>query len=101
MKKLPEGSILWNDPMFIDVVEARPLGGHRVWLRFEDGLQGELDLGPEIYGEVFEPLKDPAYFAQFVVEHTLTWSNGADFAPEFLYERLSAANARRQGGTGR
>ncbi len=39
---------------------------------------------------MFEPLKDPKYFATFIVEETLTWANGADFAPEFLHERLAA-----------
>ncbi|HEX6882860.1 MAG TPA: DUF2442 domain-containing protein [Planctomycetota bacterium] len=79
-----------------EVVEARHLGQYRVWLRFNDGLAGELDLSAEIHGEVFEPLRDPAFFAGFVLDHTLTWRNGADFAPEFLYERLR--EARRQVG---
>ncbi len=82
--------------MFVQVLEARYLGEYRVWLRFEDGLEGELDLGPELYGMIFEPLKDPAYFASFTVETTLTWSNGADFAPEFLHELLSAAQPDRK-----
>ena len=89
------GSTPWSDPGFVDVVEARYLGGHRVWLRFEDGLEGQLDLEAELYGEVFEPLKDPAVFAGFTVDSTLTWANGADFAPEFLYEKLVAAAHQR------
>jgi hypothetical protein len=76
--------------MLVEVVEARYLGGYRVWLRFDDGLVGELDLASELYGEVFEPLKDPEFFRAFVVDHTLTWPNGADFAPEYLHERLAA-----------
>jgi len=73
------------------VVEARSLGGYRVWLRFDDGLEGEIDLEDEIWGEIFEPLKDPAYFARFTAEETLTWPNGADFAPESLYRRVLQA----------
>lgn len=76
---------------FVHVEEARYLDGHRVWLRFDDGLEGEIDLAPEIDGEVFEPLRDPAYFARFLVDDTLTWPNGADFAPEFLHDLVSAA----------
>jgi hypothetical protein len=72
------------------VREARALGGHRVWLRFDDGLEGEIDLSDELRGAIFEPLRDPSYFARFVVDDTLTWANGADFAPEFLYEKLRA-----------
>ena len=80
--------------MLVNVVEATYRGGHRVWLRFDDGLDGEVDLASEIYGEVFELLEDPAYFASFVVDRTLTWPNGADFAPEFLHERVAAGRER-------
>jgi hypothetical protein len=74
--------------MFLHVLEARHRGAHRVWLRFNDGLSGETDLSEELYGEVFEPLRDPETFAGFVVDGTLTWPNGADFAPEFLHARV-------------
>jgi hypothetical protein len=50
-----------------------------------------VDLSDRLFGEIFEPLKDPAFFRQFQVHpdlHTVSWPNGADFAPEFLYERL-------------
>ena len=77
------------------VLEARYLGGHCVWLRFDDGLEGEIDLGPDLVGRlrgpVFEPLRDPTYFAQFTVDWTLTWPNGADLAPESLYARVLKA----------
>jgi hypothetical protein len=40
-----------------------------------------------LYGEIFEPLKDKSLFQQvFVTSRTIEWSNGADFAPEFLFE---------------
>ncbi len=78
------------------VVEARHRGGYRVWLRFDDGLEGEVYLSGEIYGEVFEPLRDPAYFAGFVVDDTLTWPCGADFAPEFLHDLVLAGTPRRR-----
>ena len=53
-----------------------------------------MDLRDELYGEMFEPLKDRAFFQQFSVHpefHTLTWPNGADIAPEFLYEKVQLA----------
>lgn len=71
------------------MLEARYRGDHRVWLRFDDGLSGETDLANELTGEVFEPLRDPSYFARFTVDETLAWPNGADFAPEFLHARVS------------
>ena len=80
----------------VDVIQARHLGGHRLWLRFEDGLEGAVDLRRDLRGPVFEPLRDPAFFAQFHVDlGTVNWPNGADFAPEFLYERLMRARKSR------
>jgi hypothetical protein len=71
------------------VIRAEYLGDYRLRLLFKDGRQGEVDLQPELYGEIFEPLKDKAVFAKLSVNpdlHTVVWPNGADFAPEFLYE---------------
>ena len=78
--------------MIVHVTEARYRGGYRVWLRFDDALEGEVDLGEELNGEVFEPLRDPEFFAKFSVDETLVWPNGADFAPEFLHERVRRAD---------
>ena len=61
-------------------------------LRFADGTEGEVDLASEIWGEVFLPLQDPEVFRQFTLDrelNTVTWPTGADFAPEFLYERAA------------
>lgn len=71
--------------------EARYQGDYRVWLKFEDGIEGEVDLEKELWGEVFQPLKDKTRFAELSVNDelgTLVWPNGADFAPEFLYQQL-------------
>ena len=76
------------------VIEARHVSGYVVWLRFRDGTEGEVDLGPELVGPVFEPLRDVAVFARFSVHpefHTLAWPNGADVAPEMLHRRVRAA----------
>jgi hypothetical protein len=75
----------------VRVLDARYLDGYRVWLRFDDGLEGEVELSGVLRGQVFEPLKDPAYFANFTVDWTLTWPNGADIAPESLYARVLKA----------
>jgi hypothetical protein len=83
------------------LTHARYLGGHRVHLVFSDGVEGEVDLSDALWGEVFEPLRDPAYFARFVVDDTLVWPNGADFAPEFLHERARAAGGAGEPSTAR
>lgn len=62
-----------------------------VWVRFTDGTEGEIDLGSELSGCVFEPLKNQEEFKRVTFDRdlgTLVWPNGADFAPEFLYQRL-------------
>jgi hypothetical protein len=74
-----------------DVIEARHVAGFVLWLRFRDGTAGEIDLGPELHGPVFEPLRDPVVFGAFQVHpefQTLVWPNGADFAPEFLHDNV-------------
>jgi hypothetical protein len=72
----------------IGVIEARHVKNYILWLRFSDGLEGEVDLEAELEGEIFEPLREPEVFRSFSVHpefRTVVWENGADFAPEFLY----------------
>ena len=79
--------------MLVDIVVAKPLGGHRLHLRFEDGVEGVVDLTPHLsFQGIFEPLRDPAYFAQVRVDPELgavTWPNGADLDPDVLYARVT------------
>ena len=73
------------------LLEARYVRDFVVWLRFSDGTRGDVDLSGDLDGPVFEPLRERAYFRQFVLHpelHTIVWPNGADLAPEFLYERV-------------
>lgn len=77
--------------MILHVKEANYLGGYVIWIRFNDGTMGEVDLKDELYGEVFEPLKNLEKFKSFKVDpdlETIVWENGADMAPEFLYEKI-------------
>lgn len=76
--------------MFLHVTEVRLTKDYELRLTFSDGIVKEVDLAGELHGEVFEPLKDPEMFKQVKVNvdtNTIEWPNGADFAPEFLYER--------------
>ena len=74
--------------MLPHVTNARHIAAYTVWVRFDDGVEGEIDLENELHGPVFEPLQDIEVFRQFTVHpelRTLVWPNGADFAPEFLH----------------
>ena len=77
----------------LNVTEVQYRGGHRLWLRFNDGMEGEVDLSAHLSGPVFEPLRDPAQFAAVRVDaeiRTIAWPNGADLAPEYLHTLLVA-----------
>ena len=79
----------------IRIEKARYVSDYKLWLRFSDGAEGEVDLQNQLNGEVFEPLKDTQIFKNFILNsdlHTVTWPNGADFAPEFL-RSLTHSNA--------
>ena len=78
-------------PYEIHAVEH--LGDYRLRLTFADGLVTEIDLAEKLagnVGSVFEPLRDPSFFAQFEVDSelgTIVWPNGADLAPDALHAR--------------
>ena len=77
--------------MILHVKEATYLHDYVLRIRFNNGAEGEVDLSDELEGEVFGPLKDLDVFQSFTVDQvleTVVWENGADFAPEFLYENM-------------
>jgi hypothetical protein len=77
--------------MILHVREARYLHDYVIWVRFNDRAEGEVDLAGELDGEVFGPLKNLRAFKSFRVDpelQTVVWENGADLAPEFLYENM-------------
>jgi hypothetical protein len=76
----------------IKVVAARHINDYVIWLRFSDGTEGEVDLRAELYGEIFEPLKNIELFKAVFVNPewgTIAWPNGADLAPEFLHSSVA------------
>jgi hypothetical protein len=81
--------------MILHVVEATVCGPHRLNVRFNDGVQKAVDLTPLLTGPVFRPMKDPEYFSRVVVDAeagTVVWPNGADLAPEALYDLPSVGD---------
>jgi hypothetical protein len=75
--------------MFLHVTNVKYLDQYKLLLTFNDNVTKLVDLEDELYGAVFEPLKELAFFQQAYVNEetrTIEWPNGADFAPEFLHE---------------
>ena len=71
----------------LKITSAQYLGDYSFQLEFNNGESGKADIEKELWGEVFEPLKVNGMIEQFHIENgTLEWPNGADLAPEFLYE---------------
>jgi hypothetical protein len=61
-------------------------------IAFDDGTVKIVDVKPLLKGPVFKPLKDPVFFAKVTIDpiaQTVVWPNGADFAPEALYDLKS------------
>ena len=75
--------------MYWDVVEVKPLDPLGLFVRFTDGLTGEVRFKPEHLSGVFEVLKDPAYFKQVYVDHgAVAWPGQIDLAPDAMYQEI-------------
>jgi len=73
--------------MFLEVSKAVYLGDYRISLTFNNGETKTVDLQTELNGTIYEPLQQLDNFKNFQVKfNTIEWANGADYAPEYLYE---------------
>ena len=73
--------------MFLEVKNAKYLEEYKILLEFNNGVKKTVDLKDKLNGEVFKQLKDINYFRTFTIRYnTIEWNNGADFAPEYLFE---------------
>ena len=79
----------------LTVKAAEYVMNYKIKFTFSNKVSKIIDLENELYGEVFEPLKNLELFKDFKLNHfTIEWPNGADFAPEFLYNYDSALVVR-------
>jgi hypothetical protein len=82
--------------MILRICEARVCGPHSLRLTFNDGTSKQVDVRPLLDGTIFEPLREPGYFATMALDSicgTVVWPNGADFAPEALHELEAQATS--------
>ena len=79
----------WDHRFTLEVVDGEHAGRYRMRLTFNDGTRKTVDLFPLLEGPIFAPLRAPKYFELGRMDRdagTITWPNGADFAPEALWE---------------
>ena len=82
----------------IHVVAVEVVADHRLHLGFEDGSTGDVEFGEADWVGVFEPLRDPAFFARAELDEelgTVVWPNGADIAPETLHAWVKRGRDRQ------
>jgi Protein of unknown function (DUF2442) len=73
--------------MLPSVTKAKYVKGHLIEIQFNDGTKKVIDFEPWLTGPIFKPLKNKDYFKKFFIDGpTIAWPNGADIAPETLYE---------------
>ena len=100
--KSPSKELLpWSSDLLKDIIQVTPLEGFGLRLRFEDGVEGEVDLQKLIRFEgVFAALRTRDEFEKVRVDAelgTICWPNGADIDPDVLYARVTGQPAPHPG----
>lgn len=75
--------------MMLKVTDVEYMGNYALLCRFNNGLQRYVDMEPLLKYPMFAELKDKEQFRQFGLDDTIFWANGADIAPEYLFENGS------------
>src|SRR5712692_2336817 len=93
----------WSNQMRVRVVDVNPLKDRKVHVRFQDGLEGVVDIGALMpFDGVFAPLEDPFFFEQVRVDPesgTIAWPGNLDLDPYTLYVEATGRELRLNDGT--
>lgn len=72
--------------MLLTITDVEYLGDYSLLCSFNNGQRRKVDLTPLLAYPAYADLRDKGNFIQFGLDHTIFWANGADIAPEYLYE---------------
>ena len=87
--------------MYWDVVAVKPEPNYCLFVRFEDGLSGHVQLRAEDLTGVLAPLRDARFFEQVFIDYgAVAWPGDIDLAPDAMYEDV-ARQSRAQAVTER
>lgn len=79
--------------MLVDIIEVKVIKDYVLYIKFEDGVEGEIDVSKIIpFKGIFSKFKDPKYFSTVKLNPdigTIVWDNGADLSPDFIYSLIS------------
>lgn len=80
------------------IISVEALDRYLIHVRFDDGVSGTVSLESSLFGPMFEPLRNPEFFQQVTVDEfgAVSWPNGADLAPDALYDQILAAGQVNQ-----
>ncbi len=85
----------------LHVKEVKYVSGKKIWVSFDDGTAGEVNLDGKLSGPVFDALREDEQFSKAYLDEeseTVAWPNGADLAPEFLKDLLLSQSSQRMQG---
>ncbi len=76
----------------IKLTKVVALPAYQLEVEYSDGIRGFVSLAERLFGPMFEPLRDPHFFAQVYLDEfgVVAWPNGADLAPDAIYRQLTA-----------
>jgi hypothetical protein len=81
------------------VTECKASPDYRLWLRFDDGLEGSVFLGNLLEVSAFSAWRDVDQFCHVAVNQkaaTVVWDGGIQFDPDILYQDLLSSRAGRE-----
>ena len=76
----------------LKINEVRPLPGFKIWVKFQDGVEGNVDLSDLVGKGVFSKWKEPGFFESVFIDkesHTVAWPGGIDLSPESLHAEIT------------